>query len=65
MSPFDAPDVPEATAVPPTSATSTDAASPASPDPARPAQDPLLRVEDLRVSYATEDGTVPAVDGLV
>ncbi len=64
MSPFDAPDTPEATAVPSASATSTDAASPASPDPAHPAQDPLLRVEDLRVSYATEDGTVQAVDGI-
>jgi peptide/nickel transport system ATP-binding protein len=61
MSPFDGPDDPEATAALPASATSTDAAS---SDPARPAQDPLLRVEDLRVSYATEDGTVQAVDGI-
>ena len=29
-----------------------------------PAGEPLLQVEDLRVSYATEDGTVQAVDGI-
>jgi peptide/nickel transport system ATP-binding protein len=29
-----------------------------------PEQEPLLRVEDLRVSYATEDGEVQAVDGI-
>ncbi len=30
----------------------------------RPAGEPLLRVEDLRVSYTTEDGVVQAVDGI-
>jgi peptide/nickel transport system ATP-binding protein len=29
-----------------------------------PSGDPLLHVEDLRVSFATEDGTVQAVDGV-
>jgi len=29
-----------------------------------PDDEPLLRVEDLRVSYSTEDGTVQAVDGI-
>jgi peptide/nickel transport system ATP-binding protein len=29
-----------------------------------PVEEPLLQVEDLRVSYATEDGTVQAVDGI-
>jgi peptide/nickel transport system ATP-binding protein len=64
MSPFDGPDAPEAVATPPASTTGTDAANSANSDPARPAQDQLLRVEDLRVSYATEDGTVQAVDGI-
>jgi peptide/nickel transport system ATP-binding protein len=37
--------------------------SPEAPDPGR-AGTPLLEVDDLRVSFATEDGTVHAVDGV-
>jgi peptide/nickel transport system ATP-binding protein len=33
-------------------------------DPSVPTGDPLLRVEDLRVAYPTEDGLVQAVDGI-
>jgi peptide/nickel transport system ATP-binding protein len=64
VSPFDGADIPEAVASPPVSAASPDAAHAASPDPPSPAEEPLLRVEDLRVSYSTEDGLVQAVDGI-
>jgi peptide/nickel transport system ATP-binding protein len=48
-----------------TGADASPAATPsASSDTGRPAEEPLLAVEDLRVSYATEDGTVQAVDGI-
>ncbi|HWY89778.1 MAG TPA: ABC transporter ATP-binding protein [Solirubrobacteraceae bacterium] len=63
MSPFDGADTPEATASPPPSAASPGAMRSASPD-SGPAEESLLRVEDLRVTYATEDGTVQAVDGI-
>jgi peptide/nickel transport system ATP-binding protein len=63
MSPFDGADTPEATATA-ASVAGSGAASRASSDAARPGEEPLLRVEDLRVSYATEDGTVQAVDGI-
>jgi peptide/nickel transport system ATP-binding protein len=64
MSPFDGADTPEATAAPTASGTNPGAIPSASPDSARPANESLLRVEDLRVSYSTEDGQVQAVDGI-
>jgi peptide/nickel transport system ATP-binding protein len=69
MSPLDGPHTPEAAAALPASAVSPGAAGAASPDQASPdrersEQEPLLRVEDLRVTYAIEDGTVQAVDGI-
>ena len=60
----DGADTPAAIAAPAPSGSGPDAAHAAPPDPARAAEGPLLRVEDLRVSYATEDGTVQAVDGI-
>src|SRR6202167_4299937 len=60
----DAADTPEAIAVPMGADTGPDAPPSTSPDRARPAGEPLLRVEDLRVSYSTEDGEVQAVDGI-
>jgi peptide/nickel transport system ATP-binding protein len=64
MSPFDGAEIPEAIAVPPASDTSPEATPSASSAQARPEHEPLLRVENLRVTYATEDGTVQAVDGI-
>ncbi|HEV3318475.1 MAG TPA: ABC transporter ATP-binding protein [Solirubrobacteraceae bacterium] len=63
MSPLDGADTSEATAAA-TSKAGADAVPSPIPDPARPAQEPLLRVEDLRVAYPTEDGLVQAVDGI-
>ncbi len=61
----DGAETPKATAATPAApATNPDAAASASPDLAHPAEELLLRVEDLRVSYSTEDGEVQAVDGI-
>jgi peptide/nickel transport system ATP-binding protein len=64
MSPLDSAETHEASAASAPSGASPDAAHSASPEPARRADEPLLRVEDLRVTYATEDGQVQAVDGI-
>ncbi|HEY2282141.1 MAG TPA: ABC transporter ATP-binding protein [Solirubrobacteraceae bacterium] len=64
MSPFDGADPPATIASTSAAAARPDTAHPGSPDPALPAEGPLLRVEDLRVSYSTEDGVVQAVDGI-
>jgi peptide/nickel transport system ATP-binding protein len=64
VSPFDGADTPAAIAAPSPSGPGPDATHAASPDRARAAQEPLLRVEDLRVTYTTEDGLVQAVDGI-
>ncbi len=62
MSPIDRQDIGYTASVPDTAA--PPAPLPAGEGPARCAGEPLLRVEDLRVSYATEDGLVRAVDGI-
>ena len=45
-------------------ATTPDARPSTSFESAPASEEPLLRVEDLRVSYSTEDGLVQAVDGI-
>jgi peptide/nickel transport system ATP-binding protein len=64
MSPLDSAEIPEATAASSASGASPNAEHAANPAPARPTEEPLLRVEDLRVTYSTEDGQVQAVDGI-
>jgi peptide/nickel transport system ATP-binding protein len=66
VSPLEDADIPASIAAPasPDASPAAAAAASASLERMGGAEEPLLRVEDLRVGYGTEDGLVQAVDGI-